>query len=64
MTQETCVQIDLKGKRERAQVTRYDSLRVRHEVQFECDDRIDGRYKAKAWIDLCRDTVYKECDEN
>lgn len=54
------VQLDHKGQRVLAEVTRYDSRTARHEVQWRSDTGSKAGTNYKAWIDFCRDVVYRE----
>ena len=53
------VQIDHKGQRVLAEVTRYDGRGARHEVEWRSHAGSNAG-KCKAWVDFCRDLVYKE----
>jgi hypothetical protein len=53
------VQLDHKGQRVLAEVTRYDGRRARHEVQWRSGSGSNAGNR-KAWVDFCRDLVYRE----
>jgi hypothetical protein len=54
------VQIDYKGQRVRAEVTKYDGTRAVHEVQWRSETGSDLGKIEKATVDFCRDLVYGE----
>lgn len=56
------MQIDYKGQRVRAQVTKYDATRGEHHIQWQLGSGSKSGRQCKALVDFCRDVVYGEVE--